>query len=214
MILLAFKVEHFRCLHSTDWIPFSGLSIFTGENDGGKSTTLYALEVFLNPRKNPLPDDFSYITFTAGSPGENKRETTITLWAKFELQEPESLILKAVWGFDGKIVEVKRIFQVDVPSPSYLFIAQAYDDDAFKRPLDDYTILQLKEIAEKFSINLGIAKLKQEIISAIRNWLATQPQKPSEVKLPDDLVACLPEIQVFSSESALDPENEIRRTLS
>ena len=53
MKLEAFKVAHFRCLYNTDWIPFSEFSIFTGENDGGKSTTLYALEMFLT-KKRPL----------------------------------------------------------------------------------------------------------------------------------------------------------------
>jgi len=68
MKLTAFKVEHFRCLFSTDWIPFSDLSIFTGENDGGKSTTLYALEVFLTPKKIPIADDYSYSFLTPENP--------------------------------------------------------------------------------------------------------------------------------------------------
>ena len=214
MKLVAFKAEHFRCLYSTDWIPFSELSIFTGENDGGKSTTLFALEVFLSPKKSPLPDDFSYTALLAGNPCDNTRETAITLWAKFELQDSESAILNAVWGGDEKTIEVKRIFQASTPSSPYLFIAQTYDDNAFKQPLDDYTVPKLKEIAEIFSINLGTAKLKQEIIDVIRTWLALQPNKSSEVKLPDGLVNCLPEIQIFSSETALDPESEIRRTLT
>ncbi len=213
MKLVAFKVEHFRCLYSTDWIPFSGLSIFTGENDGGKSTTLCALEVFLSLEKNPLPDDFSYTAFTAENPRDNTRETVITLWAKFELRDPESALLKAAWGVADRTIEVKRTFQASTLSP-YLFIAQAYDDEAFKQPLDDYTIPRLKEIAHNFSISLGTAKLKQEIVDAIRTWLTAQPKSSSEVKLPDGLVDCLPEIQIFSSETALDPESEIKRTLS
>jgi putative ATP-dependent endonuclease of OLD family len=214
MKLVAFKVEHFRCLYSTDWIPFSELSIFTGENDGGKSTTLYALEVFLSPRKSPLLDDFSYTAFTAGNPCDNTRETAITLWGRFELRDSESAILNVVWGVDDKTIEVKRTFQATTPPSPYLFIAQAYDDEVFKQPLDDYTIPQLKEIAKNFSINLGTAKLKQEIVDAIRTWLTAQPKRFSEVKLPDGLVNYLPEIQIFSSETALDPESEIRRTLS
>jgi len=214
MKLIAFKVEHFRCLYKTDWIPFSELSIFTGENDGGKSTTLYALDVFLNPKKTPFLDDFSYTAFISGNPVSDARETEITLWAKFELRDSESALVDAVWGVSDKIIEVKRTFQASALSTPYLFVAQAYDDDAFKQPLDDYTIPQLKEIAKNFSINLGTAKLKQEFVDAIRTWVATQPKKPAEVKLPDGLVSCLPEIQIFSSETALDPESEIRRTLS
>jgi predicted ATP-dependent endonuclease of OLD family len=212
--LLAFKVEHLRCLFNIDWVPFSDLSIFTGENEGGKSTTLYALEIFLSQRKSPLPDDFSYAAFNAGNPSDNTRETEITMSAVLELQDSERAMLHAVWGVDDNKIEVKRTFQSSTPLTPYLFIAQAYDDEAFKQPLDDYTIPQLKEIAIKFSINLGAAKLKQEIVDAIRTWLTAQPKRSSEVKLPDGLVNCLPEIQIFSSETALDPESEIRRTLS
>jgi len=130
------------------------------------------------------------------------------------LGDSESALLKDIWGVDDRTIEVKRVFQASSPPPPFVFIAQAYDDDAFKQPLDDYTIPELKEIGKNFSINLGTAKLKQEIVDVIRAWVATQPKKPSEVKLPDGLVSCLPEIQIFSSETALDPENEIRRTLS
>jgi putative ATP-dependent endonuclease of OLD family len=214
MKLISFKVEHFRCLYRAEWIPFSELSIFTGENDGGKSTTLQALEVFLNPKKCPLHDDFSYTPVTADSPCDNTHETSISLWAKFDLRDSERTLLNDVWGINDKTVEVKRTFLDGTPSSPYLLIALTYDDEDFKQPLGVYTISQLKEIATKFSINLGTAKLKQEIIDEIKKWLTSQPKTPSEVKLPDDLVSCLPEIQIFSSETALDPESEIRRTLS
>ena len=214
MKLIAFRAEHFRCLYHTDWIPFSELSIFTGENDGGKSTTLYALEVFLSLRKTPNADDFSYATITPENPNGNLHETEIILQGKFELNPPEIALLQAVWGITNPIIEVKRTIKADMSPSPYMLFAEAYNDDSFKQPLDDYTIPQLKEIATSVSINLGAAKLKQEIVDAIRAWVNGQPKVVAEVKLPDSLIACLPEIQIFSSESALDPENEIRRTLN
>jgi predicted ATP-dependent endonuclease of OLD family len=214
MKLLAFKAEHFRCLYHTDWIPFSELSIFTGENDGGKSTTLYALDIFLSPRKAPNTDDYSYVLPTAENPNNNQRETEIILQGKFELNPPEIALLQAVWGIAPSIMEVKRIITTDSPNSTYMLLAETHNDDAFKQPLDDYTIPQLKEISTRFSINLGSAKLKQDIVDTIRAWLNGQPKVATEVKLPDSLISCLPEIQIFSSESALDPENEIRRTLN
>jgi putative ATP-dependent endonuclease of OLD family len=214
MKLLEFKIEHFRCLYQIDWIPFSDLSIFTGENDGGKSTTLYALDIFLSTKKTPLPDDFSYALLSPDNLSDSVREQIITLSAKFELRDSESALLNATWGVSNKVVEVKRIYQADSASSQYLFVAETYDDDSFRQPIDDYTIPQLKEIATRFSINLGAAKLKQEIVDSIRSWLSTQPKKLSEVKFPEGLTGFLPEIQIFSSETALDPESEIRRTLT
>lgn len=202
MKLIAFKAEHFRCLYQTDWIPFSELSIFTGENDGGKSTTLYALDVFLSPRKMPNMDDFSYATITPENPSGYLRETEIILQGKFELN-PSEIALLAVWGITNPVIEIKRTIKADLlPSP-YMLFAETYDDDAFKQPLDDYTIPQLKDIATRFSINIGAARLKQEIVDMIRAWVIAQPKVIAEVKLPDSLITCLPEIQIFSSESAL-----------
>jgi predicted ATP-dependent endonuclease of OLD family len=214
MKLIAFKAEHFRCLYQTDWIPFSELSIFTGENDGGKSTTLYALEIFLSPRKIPNVDDYSYTTVTPENLNGNLRETEITLQGKFELNPSEIVLLQAVWGINSPIIEVKRIFKADTPTTPYMLLAEAYDDDSFKQPLDDYTVAQLRDIATRFSIDIGAARLKQEIVEAIRDWVNGQPKVIAEVRLPDSLISCLPEVQVFSSESALDPESEIRRTLN
>jgi putative ATP-dependent endonuclease of OLD family len=214
MKFIAFKAEHFRCLYFTDWIPLSELSIFTGENDGGKSTTLYALEVFLSSKKAPNIDDFSYATIAIENLNGNLHEEEIILRGRFELNSSEIPLLKAVWGITTSTIEIKRTIRTDSPTSPYMLLAQAVDDDAFKRPLGDYTVAQLKEIATRFSINIGAAKVKQEISDAIQAWVNGQPKVVAEVKLPDSLVACLPEIQIFSSESALDPENEIRRTLS
>jgi len=214
MKLIAFKVEHFRCLYDSDWIPFSELSIFTGENDGGKSTTLCSLDIFLSSKRIPNEDDYSYTTISPDNPNVNLRETEIILLGKFELNPKEIAFLQDVWGINNPIIEVKRVYKVNSPISPYILFANTYDDDCFKQPLDNYTIPQLKEIATRFTIELGAAKLKQEIIDLIRAWVNGQPKILAEVKLPDSLVDCLPEIQIFSSESALDPENEIRRTLS
>lgn len=214
MKLIRFKAEHFRCLYHTDWIPFSELSIFTGENDGGKSTTLYALEFFLSPRKAPTIDDYSYATVSPENPNSNLRETEILLQGKFELNSSEISLLQTVWGVTNHIIEIKRTIKIDEQTSPYMFLAETYDDEAFKQPLENYTVDQLREIATRFSIDLDAARLKQEVIDAIRVWLNRQPKITTEVQLPDNLISCLPEIQIYSSESALDPENEIRRTLN
>ena len=78
MQLLAFRVQHFRCLYDTDWIPFFDLTLFTGENDGGKSTTLAALCLFLDPRAAPTNEDFS---FAAAGASEGTRESTMEMRA-------------------------------------------------------------------------------------------------------------------------------------
>lgn len=214
MKLLAFKVEHFRCLYDSGWIPFAGLSTFTGENDGGKTATLRALEIFFDPKAIPTLDDYSHQATGPINQEGNIYETQIAMYAKLELRDSEKALLNSEWGLDSQFIEIKRVFVNDSPSSPYLMLAEAHNDQAFRQPLNDYTVPQLKEIATNFSINLKAAKLKQEIVDAIRDWLKTQPKSLAEVRLPDSLVDTLPEIQIFSSESALDPEQEIRRTLT
>jgi predicted ATP-dependent endonuclease of OLD family len=141
MKLTAFKAKHFRCLFDTDWIPISEMSIFTGENDGGKSATLEALEIFLNPKSSPSRDDYSYVPITPDASVSDDREDEITLSARFGLRDPESALLKATWGIEDITIEVKRSFRSDAAqTPNLIAItAQTYSDDVFKKPLDDYS---------------------------------------------------------------------------
>ncbi len=213
MKLRAFKVKNFRCLYSTEWIPLSDLSIFTGENDGGKSTSLQVFDVFLSPKKTPVFDDYSYSINRVGEIGSNGREEEITVYGKFELRDSESSLLNALWGIEDKIVEVKRSFHINGGPSPYLFSAKTHSDEAFRRPLDDYTVAELKGIADRLSISLTGLTRKQDIIDAVRRWQRSQPQIDSEVEFPKSLIECLPEFRIFSSESALDPESEIKKTL-
>ena len=213
MELTAFRVSNYRSLVDNDWITLSNLSIFTGENDGGKTATLNVLEIFLDPKGIPHPDDYSKAV-NLDQQDTTATASTITIRARFHLGENELAILSAIWAVGEENIEVKRVFQLENPSPPYLFLAETYDDFRFKKPLDDNTIAELKKIAEDFSINIVGISLKQDYVDAIRDWLREQPKVSSEVELPEGLVKQIPSIQIFSSETALDPEYEIRRTLT
>jgi hypothetical protein len=47
MRILAIRMEHFRCLYDTGWIPISDLTVLIGENDCGKTAALDALAILL-----------------------------------------------------------------------------------------------------------------------------------------------------------------------
>jgi predicted ATP-dependent endonuclease of OLD family len=214
MKLIAFKAEHFRCLFTTEWIPFTELSIFTGENDGGKSSTLYALQIFLDSRSQPQADDYAYLDTSAGANIADSREDEIILQAKFALRDSESALLKSVWDIDSNEIVVRRIFKVASATSPFEIEALSHADNAFATPLDDYTVKELQDVAKRFEISITGATRKQEYVDTIRSWLRSQSKVSAFVKLPDGLVAALPQIQIFSSETALDPEKEIRKTLS
>lgn len=213
MELTGFQAVNFRSLVDNGWIELSDLSIFTGENDGGKTATLDALEIFLNPKGAPTLDDY----WTSGTSAQ--MDTTpdlppITLQARFHLRDNERAILSAIWGLDEESIEILRVFTYGEPPPSYLLRAETYNDERFRKPLDDCTIPELKTLAESLGIDILGANLKQEHVDRIREWLREQPLIETEVELPDGLVKQLPEFQLFSSESALNPESEIKRILT
>jgi predicted ATP-dependent endonuclease of OLD family len=51
------KHKNFRSLYNTGWFPLHELSILIGHNDGGKTSAIEALELFLTNNK-PLDEDF------------------------------------------------------------------------------------------------------------------------------------------------------------
>lgn len=212
MKLLQFRIEHFRCLYSTDWIPFSSLAILTGENDGGKSSTINALELFLNPRGTPSGDDFSY-TLEKGASEDITHENEICLFARFELSDKEHQVIQRVGRIQDRQIEIRRIYKSDGTQTDYSFTCEVIDKPFFLKPLEEYTIDELRQFANETGIELKSSRLKDDLISQIRTWMEDKPRSPKEVKVPSELINLFPEIRIFSSETALDPQSEIRRTL-
>ncbi len=213
MNLLSFKIKHFRCLFDVQFIPFKDLTIFTGENDGGKSTTLLALEIFLDPRKKPNTDDYSY-TLSAAALGENmEQEMDIEMSAEFALLPAETALLELAWNIGEANITISRFFKLGEVTSAYLISAQRFNDNFFQKSLSDYTIAILQENAQRLGIDLRARRGKQEIIDAINEWHELQPKVSAHVELPRSLVERLPIIQIFSSETALDPQMEITRVL-
>ena len=214
MKLTKFKIKNYRCLRQTDWIPLSQLTICTGENDGGKSSTIYALELFLTKNKMPTSDDFSFLPGDRESGETSQPETEIICEGIFDLNDSELDKLKASLQYEKSSVHIRRIFRISESTAPYEIYCSTHSDSTFHGRWPSYTIPELTEICTRFKIPVQGRATKPQLIDIIKTWLESQPKIDTFVEFSADLVQRLPTIEIFSSETALEPEREIRKVLT
>ena len=201
-----FRAQHFRCLYETGWIPIHDLTVLIGENDGGKTATIDALEILLGD-KEPDREDFSFI------PGSHDRsEEEMVLEAKLALDSHDLWELEEICGYSLDSMVLLREFKVDSASP-LKYRTMVHPDDRLQADLNGYTLETLRAIAKEHGIDLSGAQRKSEVIDAFESWLASQPLVEGTRQLPRDATRLLPQIQVFSSADALDPQREVEVVL-
>lgn len=197
-------MEHFRCLEDVGWIPLKKLTIFTGQNNAGKSSSLEALSIFLNPKSLPDGNDFTI----KDEMGASAQEMTIE--GIFSLNESEKLIL----GLEQNSVHVKRTFRKDeVDSGQLMFKTLVHMDIRLQKDLMQVKNEDLLAVADEYGISLENRRTKESIVRNIQSWMATQPRQEGWLQLPSKLYQNLPEMKIFESADALDPQVEINSTL-
>jgi putative ATP-dependent endonuclease of OLD family len=207
MHITHFRAKGFRCLHDTDWIPLHDLTVLIGENDGGKTATIDALEILLG-NKQPDLEDFSFV------PGSNdKREQEILLEARMLLdpQDMTTLANSSEWSGDDPILLLRAFGPESAGALRYR--TMVHPDQRLRVDLNSYTVETLREIAREYNIGLAGRQRKADIIEAIEVWLASQGLIEGTREMPRATLKLLPEIQVFRSAEALDPEREVEVVL-
>ena len=96
-----FRVESFRCLEHVDWIPLKKLTIFTGQNNAGKTSALEILSKFLNPKGLPEEDDYTI----KDELGPSAQEMVVE--GVFLLNESE----KQELGLQDHTIQMRRTFK-------------------------------------------------------------------------------------------------------
>ncbi|MGD0423079.1 MAG: AAA family ATPase [Candidatus Bathyarchaeia archaeon] len=207
MRLTAFAAQNFRSLANTGFIPINRITVLTGQNDGGKTSLLDAIAIFLDPKSQPDQGDY---TFKLGSTSE--QEQAITLAAQFEVSEEEKVLLNRIATIESGPVKICRKYNPDGPD-HYAYRAKAHSDPRLRRDLTECKNEELLAVAADFHIPLTDRRTKERIQEAIIQWLPTQPLVEEWVELPRELLSQFPDIQIFKSSEALDPEGEISNTL-
>lgn len=200
-----YSVVGLKSLADVATIPVRKPTIITGANDGGKSTTLRALD-FLLGGKPPALDDHSVLGPGAdGAPA--LREERIVVTGKFalqpeiaaELQLPTSIRLRRSSDpTGGARYEVQR----SVPA----------DEDL--RSLETLKLQELQEVAERHSVEpQGKRNARASWLAPLEAYAATRPHDDAWVPALLALVSRLPRILMFSSTVEPDPEGQIRSAL-
>jgi len=199
-----FRVEHFRCLEQVGWIPLKKLTIFTGQNNAGKTSALEILSRFLNPKGLPDEDDFTIKDEHVPSAQE------MVIEGVFLLKENERQEL----GLQDHEINIKRTFKKDEANLSpFMFRTFVHADIRFQKDLMQVKNEELLAVADEYAIPIENRRIKESIVKNTRSWIATQPQQEGWLQLPAKMYQNLPEIKVFESADALDPQNEINSTL-
>src|SRR3989442_419877 len=201
MKLEKFRVEGIRSLESVNWIPLRKMIIFTGQNDGGKTSMLESMAHFLNPRSEPDSADYTLVS------DDGKRKDRIVTEGLFAVNEGE----KSLLGITTDVLHLKREFFVN-GAPKY-FYKTSVPKDPRLRNLAEMTLDELKRLADIVGVHLTNRGTKGIVFDEMKRWVAQQAHEDGWANLPSDVQDRLPELRIFASAEALDPEKEINATL-
>jgi putative ATP-dependent endonuclease of the OLD family len=200
--LIGFGARHFRNLNDVREFSIAGLNVFTGCNDGGKSSALAALEFLLDPDRSATVGDFT------SPPAPASRQPRLDVFGVFETtpaeraRHPElpvrlEVTRSARRSDDGAVTESYE---------ATLRVAEIIYPD-----LDAAGEDELRSFAGTHGIDPD-----QDILSlrsAIAVMEAQAPRKVRTRALPDRLRHLLPRIVAFSSSRPFDPESHVREAL-
>ena len=201
MRLVKFKVSGFRSLREISWIPINKLTVFTGQNDGGKTSLLEALTIFLNPKREPEPADYS-------SDASGNTVTTITMEGAFQLNEDEISRLST----QKQTLTIKRSYS-PTERIGYSYEARVHPDSRLQQDLSATRNDELLALAEGYHVQLSNRRQKESIVRELSAWLQTQELTDGWQILAETMTKGFPQLKVFQSADALDPESQLNATL-
>jgi len=208
MKLKKFSFEKFRSIYESIEIPIHNISVFIGQNGGGKTATFDALDIFLKKDKKIDKNDIN-------DKINNKENLEIHFWGEFELNEEEKNFFKKIdENIENKIKIYKRfLFKDDQDSSDYFIKAYGTGTE-----LDNLDLGKIREpyekLCEKFGINYGEGKKKLNISQMKDKLCKVRDNLPKNRKIEkrlrnDDINKLFPEFILFSSEKSEDPKNKM-----
>lgn len=212
MRLQSVKISNFRSLEETNWLRIYDLTAFIGENDGGKTACTEAMRLLLEKTARPDEGDFR---LSVAETGGYDQSTTITVEAMVEADEQDREVLHDATGFNTDRLHITRRFHLD-GTIELVAVGQVSQLAEFRGDWPNYNMDSLRQLSERYGIELAGAKRKKEVVDKIQTWLDRQPTVEGEKELPATFCELLPKFEVFSSSRANDPEqvvNDVLKTL-
>jgi putative ATP-dependent endonuclease of OLD family len=204
-----FWVSGFRSLAEIEEIPVGNPTIVTGQNDGGKTALLEALQ-FLLSGAAPSEDDRTLARDGDDPPGgvEEERFGEVRVTGRFTLSpaEQEQLALPSE-------ILVRRRGGVQPPTLEHL--VQVPEDPNLRALEDSLPLVTLKERAAALGLEpQGSRSHKRSYLDPLRELATQAPRVEEWVLAPRPLADALPRLLQFASTREPDPEREIRTSLS
>jgi len=207
--LQSLKVQHFRSLFETGWIPFHDLTILIGENDGGKTATLDVLEILLG-NKSPDQEDYSYKPGTvANAQGVVPRETETVIEGKFSLTDTEQISIAKIAPLEGGLIHLRKTFEFGGGSQTVI-VGDVPVDSRLRIDINSAIISDLRTLATDVGLVVG-GTAKQPYVNALEAYRTGQPTTLGEAEMPAALEQLLPEFTRF--DSASDPQSVVHDVL-
>ncbi|MEU7512082.1 AAA family ATPase [Streptomyces sp. NPDC042898] len=203
------SVEGFRSLTSVRNVPIRSQTVVTGQNDGGKSALLDALD-FLISGKPIFEHDVSYLS--AGDFDEDESQlprmdqAIVTGLFNLSRRECEELNLP-------NSVEIRRRYALD--GSTAVEIRRQVCEDEDLRNLDGEKLATLKEIAAKHGVKpVGRADARRSWVDPLSELEKKMPRVDEWVTLSADVAAALPAIVYFKGDSVQSPEAVLQNILN
>jgi putative ATP-dependent endonuclease of OLD family len=209
MRLIRFGARGFRSLLDVKPVNISKLSLITGQNDGGKSSLLNSIEIFLSPRLKPADDDYCKVD-------DNVSFYYAVFDATFLLSPEEKEKISHPWDelHICKVCTREGAPDERPPEPFYVYETEVFPDERFLVDLQTQNIEVLRKIVDDYRIPfVGNRTMKEPLLSAIRQWLEAQPKVRGHKIAGDALFRLFPSPIPFQSTLALNPKSEVYSTL-
>lgn len=187
-----FRLRNFRCFEDTGWQDLSQFTVLIGQNDGGKSSVLAAIEGVL----------------TAANFEDGDHRVTGTPNAETELQREHEMIIELRVGaplLEGTIRVTRKIGEGTV----YEIEAEMVAEHELRVEISSLTVDKLKEISAIFGISVSGTN-KSAYVAAVEEYKASRPMVQGTRTLPAAEIRSAYLVTSYGdSAAATDPKSEI-----
>ncbi|MFJ7898836.1 ATP-dependent nuclease [Streptomyces anthocyanicus] len=213
MQICSVSVEGFRCLEDVAGIPVLSQTVLTGQNEGGKTALLDALNFLLHGTALSEHDltylgdgDLQEPAGNAAAPHSRVPQTVVT--GSFSLSAEEQMRL----GLPEQ-VQIRRRFRPE--AGMFLEVRRRVCQDAQLRDLAAVKLTGLKELAAAHGVEpVGQANARNSWEQPLRKLAQQMKQVDAWVPVDSDAAATLPTMVYFKGDSVQAPEAVIQSLLN
>ncbi|MDX9776127.1 MAG: AAA family ATPase, partial [Petrimonas sp.] len=186
-------------------------TVLIGCNDGGKTTTLDALEYFFGT-STPPPEAYSYVPdVSPDNDGHRPRVDEMVLEAVFSLSEIErEAIAKALLEPPGDSMHVRKVFKRMDASIDFSVLSRVPENPELPSDVTAMSITTIRSLLSKYNIDNPGGNAKEPLQEALHIWLLKQPLQEGWLAAPTVIKELMPIFQIVEGE---DPEQTILQLL-